>query len=108
MKQPIDPSASSYVAAIRRKGNPKGSLFGEVVVFTGALVLPRREAADLAASIGCESASGVTKKTTMLVVGDQDIRQLAGHEKSAKHRKAEALMKKGQPIKILRETDFMQ
>jgi DNA polymerase-3 subunit epsilon len=42
----------------------------------------------------------------MLVVGDQDMRRLAGHEKSSKHRKAEQLALKGQSIRILRESDF--
>jgi DNA polymerase-3 subunit epsilon len=62
--------------------------------------------ADLAASVGCQVAAGVTKKTTILVVGDQDISKLAGHEKSAKHRKAELLVAEGYPIRIIRETDF--
>jgi DNA polymerase-3 subunit epsilon len=68
--------------------------------------MPRREAADLAAAIGCTVEDGVTKKTTLLVVGDQDVRRLAGHEKSSKHRKAESLIETGQPIRILRESDF--
>jgi DNA polymerase-3 subunit epsilon len=91
---------------ITREGNSEGPLYGEVAVFTGALSMPRREAADLAASVGCEVAPSVTKATTLLVVGDQDIQKLAGHEKSSKHRKAEKLIEKGQPIRILRETDF--
>jgi len=86
--QPIDPESSSSGAAIQRDGNPEGDLYGEVLVFTGALELPRSEAADLAASVGCQVASGVTKKTTILVVGDQDVTKLAGHEKSSKHRNA--------------------
>lgn len=77
-------------------------------MFTGTLNIPRRQAADLAAHIGCEVADGVTKKTTMLVVGDQDIKRLAGHAKSTKHRKAEALILAGQAIRILRESDFQQ
>jgi DNA polymerase III subunit epsilon len=68
--------------------------------------MPRREAADLAATAGCEVAASVTKTTTLLIVGDQDIRKLAGHEKSSKYRKAERLIEKGQSIRILRETDF--
>jgi len=79
-----------------------------VLVFTGALSVPRREAADLAASIGCEVAQGITKKTTLLVVGDQDVRHLAGHDKSSKHRKAEDLMAAGQRIRILCEADFRE
>lgn len=87
-------------------GNPEGRLFGEIAVFTGTLSLPRHDAAELASRAGCEVADGVTKHTTLLVVGDQDIRHLAGHEKSKKHRKAEELIAKGQPIRILAERDF--
>lgn len=104
--QPIDPSRASWGAAIRRDGNPEGPLYGEVIVFTGALQMPRSHAADLAATIGCEVASNVTKKTTILVVGDQDVALLAGHDKSTKHRKAEVLALDGRPIRIIRETDF--
>lgn len=93
-------------APIRREGNAEGPLYGECIVFTGTLEIPRREAADLAATAGCNVASGVTKTTTLLVVGDQDIQKLAGHEKSAKHRKAEAMIEKGHPIRILGESDF--
>lgn len=50
----------------------------------------------------------MTKKTTLLVVGDTDVQRLAGHEKSSKHRKAEELVAKGAPIRILRETDFRE
>lgn len=105
--QPIDP-ANAGTGAIKRDGNPEGHLYGEVLVFTGALVIPRREAADLAAKIGCQVTSGVNKTTTILVVGDQDIQRLAGHEKSAKHRKAEELISKGLSLRILRESDFLE
>ena len=77
-------------------------------MFTGALTIPRREAADFAALVGCEVDASVTKRTTLLVVGDQDVQRLAGHEKSSKHRKAEQLTAMGQPIRILRETDFRE
>jgi DNA polymerase-3 subunit epsilon len=103
--QPIDPS-SSGATAIRRVGNPDGPLAGEVIVFTGALEIPRREAADLAASVGCTVANSVTRKTTILVVGDMDVTKLVGYEKSSKHRKAESLITDGQPLRIIRETDF--
>jgi DNA polymerase-3 subunit epsilon len=107
VRQPISPvSSAGSFERTQREGDPEGPLFGEVVVFTGALQMPRREAADLAAAIGCSVESGVTKKTTLLVVGDQDVRRLAGHEKSSKHRKAESLIETGQPIRILRESDF--
>ena len=108
VKQPIDPSGTGAGYAINRDGNPEGPLYGEVLVFTGALEIPRREAAGMAARIGCHVDPGVTKKTTILVVGDQDVKKLAGHEKSSKHRKVEELISKGRAIRILRETDFRE
>ena len=108
VKQPIDPSNVSTGGAIRREGNPEGALYCENVVFTGALEIRRKDAADLAAQVGCNVESGVTKKTTILVVGDQDVAKLAGKEKSSKHRKAERLITKGQQIRILRESDFKE
>ena len=89
-------------------GNPDGPLAGEEIVFTGALSITRREAAALAATLGCDVAASVKKTTTLLVVGDQDIRLLAGNEKSAKHRKAEELVRGGQPIRFLKESDFLR
>lgn len=92
---------------VRRVGNPSGFLCGETIVFTGALVITRAEAADLASKIGCDVGAGVTKKTSILVVGDQDITKLAGKEKSSKHLKAEELILKGQTIRIIKESDFL-
>lgn len=100
--QPIDSQGSRPC----RSGNPDGELFGEIVVFTGALSIPRREAADMAASAGCAVVGAVGKTVTLLVVGDQDVRKLGGQEKSSKHRKAEEAIGKGQPIRILTERDF--
>lgn len=106
VKQPIDLEHSSQGAAIERVGNPEGDLFGEVVVFTGSLQMSRSEAAEMASKVGCDVAQGVTKHTTILVVGDQDITKLAGKEKSAKHLKAEQLIAKGHVIRIIQESDF--
>jgi len=103
VEQPIYPGDP-----VAREGNPEGSLLGEVLVFTGALALPRRDAADMAAKIGCTVANGVTKDTTILVVGDQDVKKLAGHDKSSKHRKAESLIQSGQSLRIIRESDFKE
>jgi DNA polymerase-3 subunit epsilon len=108
--QPI--SAREGIARARQgmaqEGNPEGALYGEVLVFTGSLAIRRREAAELAAKIGCTVADGVTKATTILVVGDQDVNKLLGNEKSSKHRKAEELILKGQVIRILMESDFKE
>lgn len=91
---------------IAQSGNPEGALFGETLVFTGALKIPRTLAAEMAAKTGCTVADGVNRQTTILVVGDQDAKKLAGHEKSSKHRKAEKLVADGYHIRILRESDF--
>lgn len=103
VRAPINPKSAE---PIRREGNTEGELFGEVVVFTGSLTMPRREAADLAAMMGCQVASGVTKHTTILIVGDQDVYKLAGKDKSSKHLKAEKLISNGQRIRIIKESDF--
>ena len=95
-----------YSAAITMDGDPEGSLAGSVVVFTGALGLSRSEAAELAARVGMTVKAGVTKQTTHLVVGDQDLTVLAGHAKSSKHRKAEDMQSVGHPIRIIGESDF--
>jgi DNA polymerase-3 subunit epsilon len=106
VNEPITPGSSS--SKVAREGNPDGPLAGEVIVFTGALSIPRRQAADLAAQAGCDVKDSVNKNVTLLVVGDQDIRRLAGHDKSSKHRKAEELICKGQSMRILGESDFMR
>lgn len=97
----------AFPSPVARQGNADGPLHGEFVVFTGELSLTREQAADHAARAGCTVTAGVSKKTTVLVVGTQDLTTLAGHEKSSKHRKAEELRAKGQHIRILTESDFL-
>lgn len=108
VERPIFPSSSEAVSSVRREGNMEGPLYGETIVFTGALGIPRREAADLAASSGCNVVPNVTKKVTILVVGTHEKSKLNGYAKSSKHRKAEALIDKGMDIQILSETDFSE
>lgn len=106
VKRPLNPTTARTSERIERDGNHEGPLFGEVAVFTGTLSLARCDAADLAAAAGCDVEANVTKKTTLLIVGDQDVTKLAGHSKSTKHRKAEFNIANGQQIRILRESDF--
>ena len=100
--------AYTFPTPAKREGSPGGELYGEILVFTGTLSISRLEAADAAAAVGCRVDIGVTKHTTMLVVGDQDLQRLAGNEKSAKHLKAEQLISKGQAIRILGESEFLR
>ena len=94
-------------AAIRREGDPEGHLYGENIVFTGKLSFVRREAADAAAKAGANVANSVSRNTTILVVGVQDLRRTNGRSKSSKHRKAEGLIEDGHQIKIIGEEDFL-
>jgi len=87
--------------------NSDGLLVGEVICFTGSMGLVRKDAEAMALISGCAVGTGVTQKTTLLVVGDQDVIRLAGKDKSSKHLKAEQLIKSGQNIRILRESDFI-
>lgn len=108
VKQPINPERSSQGAAIQRIGNPEGDLHGEIVVFTGELEPSRSTAADLISKAGCNVDDGLTKRTTMLVVGYQDPRKLNGKTKSNTQLKAEKYITKGQKIRILNESDFYE
>lgn len=105
VSKPISRARSSFT--INLDGNPEGLFYGENIVFTGTLFMPRKEVAKIASDLGCNVSNSVTRKTTMLVVGIQDAHKLAGFEKSSKHRKAEDLMQKGQQIRILSEKDFI-
>ena len=106
----INPSVrSSSSPKVQAVVNPDGHLFGEVIVFTGTLSLFKKDdAKQLAAEVGCEPKAKVSGKTTMVVIGTQDARKLAGHDKSENHRTAEALIAEGQPLQILTEADFIR
>ncbi len=103
VKKPISLDSSG---SIKAKGNQDGHLAGESIAFTGALIVKRKDAAALAANAGCDVTTTVTKKTTLLVVGDQDIKKIGEKGKSSKQIKAEKLIAKGQQIRILQESDF--
>lgn len=99
-------SARRYEKSVALAGNQTGPLYGHVACFTGKLTMSRTEASTLAAGCGISVKTTVSKKVTLLVVGDQDLTTLAGHEKSSKHRRAEELIDQGHTIKILGETEF--
>lgn len=101
-KRPINATQSSFA----REGLEGGLFFGESIVFTGELQETRSMCADKAANVGFTVQNNVTKKTSYLCVGIQDITVLAGHSKSSKHRKAEKYKDEGQDISIISEEDF--
>ncbi len=80
-----------YQTSVTILGNQNGALYGHVACFTGQLAMSRVEAATFAAGAGVTVKTGVSKKVTLLIVGDQDLSTLVGHDKSSKHRRAEEL-----------------
>jgi DNA polymerase-3 subunit epsilon len=100
-------SQMKYEQAVVLEGNQNGALYGHTACFTGKLNMSRADAATYAAGAGISVKAGVSKKITLLIVGDQDITLLAGHTKSSKHRYAEELITQGQKIKILGESEFL-
>ncbi|CAJ0866565.1 DNA polymerase III subunit epsilon [freshwater sediment metagenome] len=103
-RQPLREKAK----VLATSGNPNGPLAGEVIVFTGALALPRTEAARLAVEMGCDVRNSVTSGTTILVIGNQDVRRIKGQDKSSKHRKAEEIIRGGAQLRIISEADFQR
>lgn len=97
----------AHSGKVARQGDGDGPLLGDIVVFTGSLSISRAEAAEKAAVAGANVKDTVTKKTTILVVGDQDLRLTKGQEKSSKHRKCEEMIAAGQRIKIVGESNFL-
>ena len=81
-----------------------GSLNDEFLCVTGTFSVEQKELKQMAAEAGAEVQAGVTKKTTILVVGD-----LSGNgDTSSKEKKAIKALEDGQAITILGESDFIE
>lgn len=107
------PSPSQALAALpgaNPDADPDGPFYGLSVCFTGTLLtMTRDEARHLVAEVGGQPVAGVSKKTNVLVVGEQDPRRLKpGVEISSKHRRAAALLEAGHSIEVISELDFLQ
>lgn len=95
------------------KGNPElideGSYFyGKEVCFTGSFVYGSRETLlQKIADIGGIPKNNVTKKTNILVVGQQDYKKVGDSGLSSKQRKAIEMKDKGSDIEIMSESDFL-
>jgi DNA polymerase-3 subunit epsilon len=87
--------------------NPAGRLGGTRIVFTGELSIPRGAAEAQAAALGCQCSSGVSRKTNILVVGEQDLSVVGKDGLSSKQRKAAALNAAGAGIRILDGDEFI-
>ncbi|WP_261623687.1 exonuclease domain-containing protein [Nesterenkonia marinintestina] len=92
--------------------DPDHPLFGEQVVFSGTLAVPRPRAKQLCASRGARTASRVTAGTTVIVIGDgltaDDIEHRGPNPPPGSRKVTEALRRRsaGQPIRVMDEETF--
>jgi len=86
--------------------NVDGDLFGEFVVFTGRFFIGTEGAERMASYLGCTIRKSVSRKTTILIVGNQYLSMLRGNPKSVNYRKAESLINEGVPIRLIKEMDI--
>lgn len=86
--------------------DPDHPLFGQVVVFTGALGIVRADAWDMVAAVGAIPEKGVTSRTTILVIGDGFIGDNPSDFATGKAAKAAAKRAKGQNIEVFTEEDL--
>lgn len=88
-------------------GDVDHPLYGEAVTFTGAFSLPKAALWDMCAGVGATALQNVTKKTTILVVGD-GYNGDPSYLVSGKAARAIELRSKGQPLAILTEQQFVE
>ena len=87
-------------------GNP---LFGQTVVFTGQLGMPRPEAKTRSAELGARPESRVTARTSVLVVGDGFVAgDLRSGRLTGKAKRVLELHDRGQAIEVISEGEFLQ
>jgi len=86
--------------------DPEHPLYGQVIVFTGALSVRREEVWARVAALGATPEKNVTKRTTMLVVGDGFLGNDVAEFGTGKAAKAAMARAKGQRIEVLTEEDL--
>lgn len=107
---------SNRVDVMERIVTPSGEefdennyFFGKTVCFTGKLSYATRvELLQKIADVGGTPVNSVTKKTDVLVVGQQDYRVVGDDGMSSKQEKAMKMIEDGHPIEVLSESDFLQ
>jgi DNA polymerase III epsilon subunit-like protein len=91
------------------QADPRHPLYGQTVVFTGNLGISRPQAKERAARLGAQPASAVTRRTTVLVVGDGFVASdLRNGRVTGKARRVLELHERGQAIEVLSEAEFLQ
>lgn len=86
--------------------DPEHPLYAQVMVFTGALSIRRQDAWAAVAQCGATAEKGVTKRTTMLVVGDGFTGDDPADFYTGRAAQAVKWRAKGQRIEVLTEGDL--
>lgn len=88
--------------------NNSNDFYGKRIVFTGELKsMSRKEAMQKVVNLGGVLKSNISSITDYLIVGVQDKSLVGEDGMSIKEKNAYELIKKGNPIKILSESDFL-
>lgn len=91
------------------KFQSENPFFEKYVVFTGTLSsMPRKEAQIKVLEIGGKCSGGINNSTNFLIIGDQDYNRYGEGFKSSKLKKAEKLLKEGNEIELLSESQFIE
>lgn len=99
----------STIQGDESKFDPDNYFYGKAVCFTGVFSFGiRKELLQAVADIGGTPMNSVTKATNVLVVGQQDYRVVGEEGMSSKQKKAMELIKKGQDLEIMSESDFLE
>lgn len=97
------PARRQYDAAPVARDGGEGPLKGQCICMSGDMTIPKAALADQIAAAGGQVTSSVSRKTTILVLGAQDLSSFAGKSKSAKHLKAEEMILAGYSVEIIDE-----
>lgn len=107
-KAQSDPNPRDVFVRLGDQQHEISELAGKTIVFTGAMHLERRDMEAMAIKSGAIPLSSVTKKTDILVVGQQDIRVVGEDQMSSKQEKALKMRQEGHHIEVISEMDFLR
>lgn len=98
---------ASDIQSDASEADPDSPIYGKHCVITGTLEkFTRRQAMQLVADLGGINEDRVTKKTNLLILGNNDYRTNIKGGKSSKQKTAEKYKLEGQDIEIVPETVF--
>lgn len=103
------PKKEPVVMSTPSEGDPTNYFYSKTVCFTGKCSYgSRTDLEEMVVEVGGIPVSGVSKKTNVLVVGQQDYRQVGEDGMSTKQEKAMALQESGHHIEVMSEEEFLE